>query len=228
MLVGHAILGDGGKEARMSDERMEAALTRPPDEYEEKFMAPGEKVIYRDKMSMHPGFHIALLTLVIGAVVALALTGAPVAITALPLLVGLAAWASMMTLRTTVSEENVHVHYGIFGPTIPIEKIQSVEPVEYSWIKYGGWGVRYSIWDNSWAYNMIGDKGRAVELKYDKNGKTRKVLVASNEPVLLADSILQARKRLESDTGVSLEFSHEDSDESQTDVEVEATEEISA
>ena len=123
----------------MSEEKsIEAALTRPPDEYEKKFMAEGEKVVYRDKLSIHPAFHVALLTLVVGAISALALTGAPVAVTALPLLVGLVAWASMMTLRTTVSEENVHVHYGIFGPTIPIDRIQSVEPVKYNWMKYGG------------------------------------------------------------------------------------------
>jgi hypothetical protein len=41
---------------------------------------------------------------------------------------------------------------------------------------------------------MIGDGGKAVEILFEKNGKAKKVLVASKQNVLLADAISQAMR----------------------------------
>ena len=169
------------------------ALLREPDAYEKAFMGPGESVVLRDKMSAHPVLHALMAIGVIAGVASVIATGQPILMAALPLLVGLLAWSSIATLRTTVSGENLHIQYGIIGPTIPIEDIQSAEPIDYSWVKYGGWGIRYSITDGSWCYNMVGDGGKAVEVHYVKNGKPKKVLVASKQNVLLADAINRAR-----------------------------------
>src|SRR5205823_2924497 len=45
-------------------------------------------------------------------------------------------------LRTVVTERAVHVRYGLWGPTIPIEAIASCAVVDYEWTKFGGWGIR--------------------------------------------------------------------------------------
>ncbi|MEZ4462908.1 MAG: hypothetical protein R3E66_24905 [bacterium] len=162
---------------------------RPADDYETSFMGVDEQVVLRDKMSVHPGLHIAMLWAVLVGIAAIATSGAPLVLAALPVLAGLIFFSMAATLRTTVSKENVHVQYGLIGPTIPITSIKSVKAVDYSWLKYGGWGIRYAITDGSWCYNMIGDGGKAVEIQYEKNGKAKKVLVASKQNVLLADAI---------------------------------------
>ncbi|MEZ4462631.1 MAG: hypothetical protein R3E66_23475 [bacterium] len=138
-------------------------------------------------MSVHPGLHIAMLLAVLVGIAAIATSGAPLVLAALPVLAGLIFFSMAATLRTTVSKENVHVQYGLIGP-ISLTSIKSVKAVDYSWLKYGGWGIRYAITDGSWCYNMIGDGRKAGGIQYEKNGKAR-VLVASKQNVLLADAI---------------------------------------
>jgi hypothetical protein len=175
-------------------EPVDTPLTRRPDAYEAAFMGVDEQVVLRDKMSVHPGLHVAALLAVIGGVVAILAAGGSVLVAALPILAGLILFSMSATLRTTVSTDNVHVQYGVIGPKIPMATITSVKAVDYSWWKYGGWGIRYALSDGSWCYNMIGDGGKAVEILFEKNGKAKKVLVASKQNVLLADAISQAMR----------------------------------
>lgn len=102
--------------------------------------------------------------------------------------------AMMVTLRVTVTRDDVAVQYGVFGPKIPIESIIECKAENYSLMKYGGYGIRLSPIDGSWAFNMLGDKGKAVRIHYKKkSGGIRKILIASHHHHMLADAINRQR-----------------------------------
>lgn len=193
----------------------ELKTQRTADAYESAYMGADEHVVMRDKISMHPVFHVVIWTAIVAMIALILATAGPTVAAILPVLAGLAALSMTATLRTTVTQENVHIQYGFIGPTIPTASITSVKAVDYSWWKYGGWGIRYSLLDQSWCYNIIGDGGKAVEIQYKKNGKQKKILVASKQNALLADAILQAK--IQAESGVTLDFNTPENTESKVD-----------
>ena len=128
-------------------------------------------VLYRDKFTAPRTFNLIMLGCLLAACIPPLiplLTHAfdPVLVLvsllcALPILV---IWAMFMVLRVAVNTAHVHVQLGLFGPKIPIADILSCEATTYDWKKFGGWGIRRSF-DGEWAYNMMGDAGRAVRLR---------------------------------------------------------------
>jgi len=105
----------------------------------------------------------------------------------------LVAWMLFAVLRVSVSEDNVNVQYGLFGPKIPISAIESAEAVEYDWKSFGGWGIRVNR-KGEWIYNMPGDQGRAVRIAWrDKRGRSRVTYVGSLQSENLASQIAHAR-----------------------------------
>ena len=181
----------------MSGERKELVpveAARPPDAYERQYMAGDGVVLFRDK-SRAPWLLNALFALpaavVVGAAVA---TGELVGLLALPVLVLI--WLFFSVLRVTVSERAVNVQYGLFGPKIPLAAIEEAEAVTYDWKKFGGWGIKRSL-DGEWIYNMPGDGGRAVRLTWrDREGKRRVTLVGTRQADEMARQIDRGRKAL--------------------------------
>jgi hypothetical protein len=165
------------------------------DEYEE-YMANSGKAIYRQKMKW-PWYLSLLFPMVLVFIVGLALaTGGPW----WPFLIqfGLAAliMAMFYALRVAVTREHVYLQYGLLGPKIKVEDIVHCEAETYKLWHYGGYGVRYSLSEGTWAFNMIGDKGKAVRIHYKSKyaiGGVRKVVVSSEHPHVLADSINRVR-----------------------------------
>ncbi len=210
------------------------------DEYEKSFMTPDEGgVLHRDKMKAPRFFQwLMLFCLIVGvfgtgaAVLqqGLAMIWAPIV-----LLMSLAfVWLNFMALRVVVTPKTVYIQYGMLGPKIPIESITHCEAEEYSIWKYGGYGIRYSLFDGSWAFNMLGDKGRAVRIHYTlPSGRERKIVLSSHEPQALADAINHARGLSSADVSADKEetvlFSETQSaEEAPVDVEVEVEEEQKA
>ncbi len=153
--------------------------------------------LYHDKIRAPLFYHLIFAVAAVaalGAAIATAMHGGLAA--AVP--PGLAAlvlplvWLLFSVLRISVTKGEVYVQYGLFGPKIAVDDIEHCAAVDYDWMKYGGWGIRFGR-DGSVAYNMMGDKGRAVEIRYRKGKRTKKVLVASPDPERLAAAILQAR-----------------------------------
>lgn len=181
----------------MSGERKELVpvdAARPPDAYERRYMAGDGVVLFRDK-SRAPWLLNALFALpaavVVGAAVA---TGELVGLLALPVLVLI--WLFFSVLRVTVSERAVNVQYGLFGPKIPLAAIEEAEAVTYDWKKFGGWGIKRSL-DGEWIYNMPGDGGRAVRLAWrDRKGKRRVTLVGTRQADEMARQIDRGREAL--------------------------------
>lgn len=173
-----------------------AIAVRGSDDYERSHMTPDEGVLYRDKFVSHWSWHAIMGATGLASTLPLLLT--PEGAEQWPMILLMAAslaivWLMFAVLRVSVSSQKVQIQLGLFGPEIPIEQITRAEAVDYDWKTYGGWGIRRGK-DGSWAYNMVGDAGRAARIEYtDEKGKERAVLVTSQEPHLLVDAIQQAR-----------------------------------
>lgn len=183
----------------MSDEAKKEApkqeLAAGPDPYQAKFMASG--ALYYDKirapLAYHLIFLLPVLVVVGSSIAAFAQAGAAALVApAFSMLLLPIAWLLFSVLRISVTRDEVFIQYGLFGPKIAVRDIEHAAAVDYDWKKYGGWGIRYGR-DGSVAYNMMGDRGRAVEIVYKRGDKTKKVLVASPDPARLAGAINQAR-----------------------------------
>jgi hypothetical protein len=178
---------------------------RLPDAYESQYMHGKGMVLYRDKSRAPWPLHAifgALGLLTIGS--AFAGPGAWVG-TAVTLPFLLITWLLFSVLRVTVSEGQVNVQYGLFGPKIPIAAIESAEAVEYDWKQFGGWGIRVNR-KGEWIYNMPGDRGRAVRIAWrDRKGKAKVTYVGSLESEQLAERIAQARALAGSNHRAALE-----------------------
>jgi hypothetical protein len=176
--------------------RQEAGVVSP-DAYEREYMKGEGLVLYRAKQrtpwlmtAIIAGAGIALIVPLVFGVPGAWLT----AVTTLPIL--FMVWALFAVLRVTVSQGNVNIQYGLFGPTIPIAAIEAVAPTEYKWTSFGGWGIRRGP-GGSWVYNMPGDKGRAVRIEWrDAKGRRRVTLVGSKDHLELAKTIEKARRAL--------------------------------
>ena len=188
----------------MSDEEPKLGGGSAPDPYEAKYMSGPDGALYFAKMTAPRFFHLLfLLPLLVSAGSAL-VTHAPLLVPLLTVIPLFLVWILFSALRISVTSKEVHVQYGLFGPRIPIESIESCEACEYDWKQYGGWGIRYGR-DGSVAYNMLGDGGRAVRITYKKGTKTKKLLLAAKDPERLATAIHQARAMAVRGAGARIE-----------------------
>jgi len=177
---------------------------RAPDGYEEKFMAGEGTVLHREKAIAPWYFHLLLLVpgllAIVGGILPLAL-GAPDSALGLAFAIPLTlllflVWLLFSVLRVTVTSEQFHIQYGLFGPKIPISKIKKAESVAYDWKEFGGWGIKRSFKDGAMMYNMLGDKGRAARVTYeDESGKEKTVVVGCSNANLLIDAVRRASAR---------------------------------
>jgi hypothetical protein len=173
----------------------------PPrqDEYEQKYMAGGQAMAH-SRMRMPAWFH--WLMLLLGGVSAVSVTAATIASGGaaafgyLSVLMCLAVWLLFSHVRCTVTKEQVHVQFGLFGPKIAIPDVISAVVEKYDWKKYGGWGIRMSS-DRTWAYSVPGGKGIGVCITYragagDKR-KERKVFISADNAEELVSAIQLAQ-----------------------------------
>lgn len=177
---------------------------RAPDGYEKAYMTGEGEVLHREKSVSPWYFHAiflvpALFTLV-ASIIPVAM-GTPdglvgLAISAPIALLLLVLWLIFSVLRVTVSSAWVHVQYGLFGPKIPIPSIRKAEAIDYDWKHYGGWGIRRSMKDGSWIYNMMGDGGRGARLTYvDESGAEKTVVVGCANADMLVNAVNRARTK---------------------------------
>ena len=174
------------------------------DAFEAKYMQDGSKILHRDKRVSRA---MALLLSAIGLFVlfqALSLpffnagSARPMPDSIVPFwvlgmsLLGLGFFVLAVVLgvvRFVVTERAIHVKYGLWGPTIPLDNVVSYKVVEYDWLKYGGWGIRRGI-DGSWAY--VPGSGNVVEITYRDGKKEKKVVLGAHDAHALARSIGEA------------------------------------
>jgi len=168
------------------------------DGYEQKYMTDGAPVLARQKARASNAM-LALLALpsiiaLITVPILLATKAPQSAIApAIAFFFGFFLMMLFAVLRITVSATHVHVQYGLWGPKIPTAAIEKVEAVHYDWKEYGGFGIRRGG-DGSWAYNMMGDQGRAVRIVWrDAKGRESITLISAPDPDALVKAIEKAR-----------------------------------
>ncbi|MBI5512154.1 MAG: DUF3093 family protein [Deltaproteobacteria bacterium] len=159
-------------------------------DYEKQYMSDGTS-LFRSRQKM-PWWWFALMGTMglLGAVGAAADHALPVLLFVLPLL----AFVTLLFshLRVNLTDRELHVQYGLFGPKVALSQILSCEATEYSMMRFGGFGIKRAM-DGTWAYSLPGAE-RCVEFSYrDAKGKVHKVAVTSLEADALAAAINQAR-----------------------------------
>lgn len=173
--------------------------TRPPDLYEQHYMAAEGVVLYRHKHSaprqLHAIFFAAMVAAFASAFAVGGVVGGAVGVAVgVPLLV--LAWLVSSVLRVSVSEQHVDIQYGLFGPKIPIASIEQTELVQYDWRRIGRWSLKRSL-AGELVINMPGDGGRAVRMIWrDARGKRRVVHVGSPQADDLLRQIGRAQRAL--------------------------------
>jgi hypothetical protein len=172
------------------------APTQPDlDAYEANYMAGPTGTLFRSKARSSwtgPAFTaaIALFVLLWGAThgrLILALIVAPAMA-----LAGLL----FTVIRVRVSAMAVDVQYGLLGPSIPIESIESAEAIVHSYRNPLRWGIS-PTGKGERLYTIPGDGGRAVKIVW-RDGKRRKThIIGTHEPARLAEAIRAARAMAE-------------------------------
>jgi hypothetical protein len=116
-----------------------------------------------------------------------------VAVNVLFFLLGVALPVALMRLKLEVRLDR-HALIARYWPLavrkIPLPKIKSWEARTYRPIRdYGGWGVRYSLTQRHWVYNVKGNRGVLLELA---DGK--KFMLGSQRAEELAQALAEAKQ----------------------------------
>lgn len=183
---------------RMADERGDA--------FEADAMQDGARVIYRDKRVSRSMAAIlavpGVFTMLLGVFIAMtnATASKPVPAAALPFVVAaVIALGAMLpvlgvmfgVLRTVLTERALHVKYGLWGPTIPLDAVRSCTVRPYEFAEFGGWGIRRSL-RGTWAY-VPTEVSDVLEIAYEEGGKEKRVVLGASDPRELARRIDEAR-----------------------------------
>jgi hypothetical protein len=116
----------------------------------------------------------------------------PVAFAMLPMAVLMTVlWAMFIALRTTVTKREVVIQYGVFGPRIPLERIDACRVVDEPLLALGGGVKRFR---GAWAYTLWGQGTRVVRLEWhNAHGAKKATRVSSSDPDALAAAVEHAR-----------------------------------
>ena len=99
---------------------------------------------------------------------------------------------TLTVARTMVSEGEVRLQYGLWGPRIPVGSIRRCRVVAYDWKRFGGWGIKRSG-DGTWAYVLSGT-GDVVELTWmAEDGEEKTVQFSASDPRAFVAAVDEAR-----------------------------------
>ena len=161
------------------------------DEYTAQYMEGGRaRIVTKQRM---PGWFFGLM-----GVAALAVLGSGLASGSIASLLGVIPLVLVTLLlshlRVVVTDDAVHVQYGLWGPTIAVENITRCEVQRYEAMRFGGWGFKRSL-DGTVAYSVPGGEGECVALEITEGAKVRKVVITTPNAAGVALAIEEARAR---------------------------------
>lgn len=161
------------------------------DEYTAQYMEGGRaRIVTKQRM---PGWFFGIM-----GVSALAVLVSGIATGALASLVGMIPLVLVTLLfshlRVTVTDDALHVQYGLWGPTVAVENITRCEVQRYDAMRFGGWGLKRAM-DGTMSYSVPGGEGECIALEITEGGKTRKVVVTTPDAASVALAIHEARAR---------------------------------
>ena len=87
-------------------------------------------------------------------------------------------------LSIAVSTAGIEFRYGLFAKRLRFDQIRAVETRNYEWLRYGGWGLRWSTGGRR-AWNMP-FVNTGVRIEAGENGKEREYYVTSRNAEELA------------------------------------------
>ncbi len=161
------------------------------DEYTAQYMEGGRaRIVTKQRM---PGWFFAIM-----GVSSLAIVGSGLATGALVSMVGVIPLVLVTLLlshlRVVVTDDALHVQYGLWGPKVAVEDITRCEVQRYDPMRFGGWGLKRSI-DGTMAYSVPGGEGECIALEITEGAKTRKVVITTPNAASVALAIEEARAR---------------------------------
>jgi hypothetical protein len=173
------------------------------DDYERRYMQPGERLLYREKVVSRGAFRISLVFGVVFGVAGLA-TIAAAALGAIPGPVAIAgvasaafaafmvvAGAAFSVFRTMVTGGHLHVHFGWAKRKIPIEAIDEVKVVTLKGFKQGKVSMGLDGVVRTWVGNSQG--GRGVEVHYREGARRHVLTIGSETPERFVEAIGSTR-----------------------------------
>ncbi len=87
-------------------------------------------------------------------------------------------------LSIAVAPAGIEFRYGVFAKRLRFDQIRSVQAKDYAWLRYGGWGLRWSTGGRR-AWNMPFLR-TGVTIEADEDGREREYYVSSRKPDELA------------------------------------------
>ena len=161
------------------------------DEYTAQYMEGGRaRIVTKQRM---PGWFFALMAAAMAVVLGTGLAAGTFA--SMVGIIPLALVTLLLShLRVVVTDDAVHVQYGLWGPTIAVETITRCEVKPYEPMRFGGWGFKRSL-DGTMAYSVPGGEGECVALEINEGSKTRKVVITTPNAAAVALAIEEARAR---------------------------------
>lgn len=198
---------------------MEEDAPKPSgDEYTAQYMEGGRaRIVTKQRM---PGWFFALMAAAMAVVLGTGLAAGTFA--SMVGIIPLALVTLLLShLRVVVTDDAVHVQYGLWGPTIAVETITRCEVKPYEPMRFGGWGFKRSF-DGTMAYSVPGGEGECVALEITDGAKTRKVVITTPNAAAVALAIEEARAR-KLGSGVRIDAAAAESDGAAADEEPAST-----
>ena len=187
------------------------ATNSAPDDYSREHMAH-QDVIHRDKAVSKIGFQLVTLiplalfglAAVAGAILAIAAADAATKF-GLGLASGLATvmtagfaflWSTLSVVRTVVTRDALQVHVGIWGPRIPIDKLEAIRLAPAP--PFVRVGKRRE--GDRWVASYIVQRAEHVEIDYrDDEGRIQHLRFSADDPQGVIEAVNRARElRIES------------------------------
>lgn len=161
------------------------------DEYTAQYMEGGRaRIVTKQRM---PNWFFAIM-----GVASLAIVGSGIATGAVLSMVGIVPLVLVTLLlshlRVVVTDDAVHVQYGLWGPKVAVEDITRCEVQRYDPMRFGGWGLKRAF-DGTMAYSVPGGEGECIALEITEGTKVRKVVITTPNAASVALAIEEARAR---------------------------------
>ena len=162
------------------------------DEYEQKYMEPNERVLFREKVVSRSAFAVAIVFLAVFGAVGLALVAAAI-FGVLPLAVGLGAGAPLVLLgvtmavlgamfsvyRSMVTTSHLHSHFGWTKRRVAHSAIEAVRVVTLEGFRQGKVSIGLDGIVRTWVGQSA--SGRGVEVTYREPGARTHVVTIGSE-----------------------------------------------
>jgi hypothetical protein len=174
------------------------------DDYERRYMDPGERVIFREKIVSRTAFGVSVAFALVFGLVGLLALGA-VAFGAVPAAAGVGFGAPFVVLgafmgitgvmfsvfRVMVTASHVHVHFGWAKRKIPMDAIGKVCAVRLRGFKQGKVSMGLDGVVRTWVGNS--QSGRGVEIHYQDGARKHVLTIGSEQPEQFVETIERAR-----------------------------------